>query len=372
MQNYENINNMRKIFTQELHKKIVRNFRRRPALAFYNDDIWSADLMDMSKLATKNNNITWLFVVIDNFSRYLWVFPMKDKNSETVLTIFKRLTKNKAPKNLWTDEGSEFYNKNFQDYCEAKNINHYHTYSGLKAVYAERVNRTMREKTTAYMDENKTEKYIKALPQIVKEYNHTEHSSTKETPAEVYNEDAEVELRQYINDEDKPKFKIGDYVRFSKVKRTFEAGWTPKWTEEVYKIIAIDERQSPLMYELEDLKQEEITGKFYENELLKTAIPNFKEYDKVVSTRKVGRATEYLVHWKGWDNKFNEWVSYARLKELKPNYQAPRATDKEFEKVVETRTVNQKKQYLVKYKNKPATANEWVSFIQLKELKIKK
>ena len=48
--------------------------------------------MDMSRLATKNNNTTWLFVIIDNFSRFLWVFTMKDKNASTVLTIFKKLT----------------------------------------------------------------------------------------------------------------------------------------------------------------------------------------------------------------------------------------------------------------------------------------
>ena len=190
---------------------------------------------------------------------------MKDKNASTVLTIFKKLTAKKFPKNLWTDEGSEFYNTEFQNYCESKNINHYHTYSGLKAVYAERVNRTMREKITTFMDENNTEKYITALPRIVKEYNNTEHSSTQQTPAKVYNQNSDVKLKKYKTDENEPKFKIGDKVRFSKIKRTFEAGWTPKWTYEVFKIVAIDERQSPFMYELTDFKDEEISGKFYEN-----------------------------------------------------------------------------------------------------------
>ena len=33
-----------------------------------------------------------------------------------------------------------------------------------------------------------------------------------------------------------PKFKVGDNVRISKKKAMFEKGYTPRWTEEIFKI----------------------------------------------------------------------------------------------------------------------------------------
>ena len=58
----------------------------------------------------------------------------------------------------------------------------------------------------------------------------------------------------------KPKFKIGDKVRISKFKRkTFEKGYTPNWTEEVFTIYKI-KYNSPIIYKLKDLKGEEIQG----------------------------------------------------------------------------------------------------------------
>ena len=67
----------------------------------------------------------------------------------------------------------------------------------------------------------------------------------------------------------KPKFKVGDKVRISKYKRkTFDKGYTPNWTEDVFVIHEI-KYTNPITYELKDLNNEEIKGSFYEPELLK-------------------------------------------------------------------------------------------------------
>ena len=59
-----------------------------------------------------------------------------------------------------------------------------------------------------------------------------------------------------------PKFSVGDKVRISKKKKTFEKGYTIRWTEEIFTIIEV-KRTSPMTYRIADLNGEEITGTFY-------------------------------------------------------------------------------------------------------------
>ena len=85
-----------------------------------------------------------------------------------------------------------------------------------------------------------TKNYYDFLPVFMKDYNNTIDSSTKETPYKLYYGEGLSSETKRINQPDKVRFKIGDYVRLSKVKRTFEKGYTEKWTHEAFKIIDID------------------------------------------------------------------------------------------------------------------------------------
>ena len=305
-------------FSKELHSRAVGNFRRRPVITNYKNDTWSIDLLDISRYATKNKNITFLLVVIDNFSRYLWVLPLKDKSGEKVLKAFQSVVESAkaAPDNLWSDEGTEFHNSEFKGYCTKHKINLYHTFSGLKAVYAERVNRTIRQKINNYMTEFKTENYIGQIPVIVKEYNDHVHRMTKTTPKSVYYGDTLPNIPPYLIDDNKPKFAVGDYVRLSVVKNTFEKGTTENYTREVFKITAIDDTQSPIAYSLEDLKGEEMTGKSYEAELVKSELPELKEFEEVLKTKTENRIKKYLVHYRGWDKKWDEWKTEGEVRAM--------------------------------------------------------
>ena len=109
--------------------------------------------------------------------------------------------------------------------------------------------------------------YLDILPEILKQYNNTKHSTIKMTPTEASKKKNEgiVYFNLYGNTEPRMKslkFKVGDKVRISKYKRkVFDKGHTPNWTEEVY--------TNPITYKLKDLNNEEIKESFYEPELLK-------------------------------------------------------------------------------------------------------
>ena len=67
-----------------------------------------------------------------------------------------------------------------------------------------------------------------------------------------------------------PKLEVGDNVRLAKTKGVFEKGYTPNWTQELFKVTEVNET-TPVTYRVADQKGEEIKGSFYENELQKSA-----------------------------------------------------------------------------------------------------
>ena len=64
---------------EELHKPIIRKFKKRNVYSSFNDNIWGADLADMQSISKSNNGSRFLLCVIDIFSKYAWVVPLKDK-----------------------------------------------------------------------------------------------------------------------------------------------------------------------------------------------------------------------------------------------------------------------------------------------------
>ena len=74
----------------ELHKSVARNFKKRTVYSGFKDNIWGADLADMQLISKFNKGFRFLLCVIDNFSKYAWVVPLKDKKVKALLMHFKR------------------------------------------------------------------------------------------------------------------------------------------------------------------------------------------------------------------------------------------------------------------------------------------
>ena len=114
------------------------------------------------------------------------------------------------------------------------------------------------------------------MKDIVKDYNNTIHCTIDLRPNEV-DKFREKELLntvyEYIPPKTvtKSKFKIGDRVRMTKKKDTFSNKYTKNWTREIFIITKIN-NTDPVTYNIEDLGNEEITGSFYDSELLKTKL----------------------------------------------------------------------------------------------------
>lgn len=105
------------------------------------------------------------------------------------------------------------------------------------------------------------------------------------------------------------KFNVGDKVRVSKVKKLFEKGYEPNWSEETYVVMQRVNRK-PVVYRLKDQLGEKLDGVFYEQELQKVnVVDDVYIVEKVLKTRKVKGKMEYFVKWRGYPEKFNSWVT---------------------------------------------------------------
>ena len=90
-----------------LHKPVRRRFRRNHVVSAGKDDLWMADLIDMVKYADWNKGFKYILLVIDTFSKYVWLQPLKYKTGEEVASAFQKIldTSKRTPTKLITDKG---------------------------------------------------------------------------------------------------------------------------------------------------------------------------------------------------------------------------------------------------------------------------
>ena len=212
--------------------------------------------------------------IIDIFSKYAWVVPLKDKKDVSFVNAFQKIldSSNGKPNKILVDKGSEFCNNSFKKWLKNNDIKMYSIYNEGKPVVAKRFIRTLKTKYYKYMASISKNVYIDKLVGIVNGCNNTYLRTIKMKPVNVKNnkyiDSMELHFNKEVNDKDS-KFKIGDHVRISKYKNIFAKGYTPNWFEEIFVIKKV-KNTVPCTYVINDLNGEEIIGTFHEKELQKT------------------------------------------------------------------------------------------------------
>lgn len=303
----------RKQLLDELHRSVRRNFPRSKYLMRGINDTFQADLIEMIPFSGENRGYKYILMVIDVFSKYAWAEPLKNKTGEEVtramLSIFNKNPRN-IPRNLHTDEGKEFYNQNFQRLLKKYRINHYSTFSRMKASIVERLNRTILNRMWRIFNMQGSHKWFNRLQTIMNSYNSTFHHTIKMRPIDVNMENESNLLKtvykqnQTVRLNKDNKFKINDYVRISKFKTIFEKGYTPNWSAEIFRIFKVSPTD-PVTYHLADLNGNKIKGCFYAHELQKTKKHETYLVEKIIKRK----GKKVLVKWLGFDDSHNSWVN---------------------------------------------------------------
>ena len=260
------------MLADELHKPIIKKFEKRKVYSQFKDNIWGVDLADMQSLSRKNKGIKYLLCVIDLYSKYAFVIPLKDKKEISILNVFDKIIKqyNRKPNKMWVDQGGEVYNNIFKKWLSDNDIIMYSTYNEGKPVVAERFIRTLKSKLYKHMTAIGKNVYYDVLDDVVNKYNNTKHSTIKMKPIDVRDNNNK---RVYIDEhnEKRSRFKVGDRVRISKFKNIFAKVYTPNWSKEIFIVDKINDTV-PYTYNLKDLNDEEIIGSFYDQELQKAKL----------------------------------------------------------------------------------------------------
>ena len=312
----------KKKLAKELLARKKKKFPRRRIFSPGPNAIWAADLLDITKYKKENKGNTFILVVVDLFSKKAWARPLLRKTGPlTAQALSDILVKSKV-KNLskiWSDDGKEFRNVNVERLLNSKNITLYSTHNDPKSAIAERFIRTLRGKMETYFILSNSTVWLDALPHLITEYNKTKHRSIGMSPDDAQKpENFELVYKRLYGKPRQdllnlpesarvPAFQVGDRVRISLKKRTFEKESTATFSEEIYEISEVVQSTQPITYKIADLMGEPVEGKFYKEQLQKTDQTIYR-VDRILRKRKgkSGKA-EVLVQWMGYPSKFNSW-----------------------------------------------------------------
>ena len=271
-----------KIFINEIYSKPPkRNFITNKTDVYFIDDIWSLDILDLKDYGPENNRgYRYVLVVIDNFSKFGWTVPLKNKNGQTIKDSVENIliSSKRKPNLIETDRGKEFYNNIFKEFLNKNNIKLYSRNTYLGAVFAERFNKCIRDLLKRPVFENGDGNWIDILPTITKQYNNRVHSSTKPSPKVASLKKNEGYVYKNLLDKRKkvsPKIQINEFARVADLKKTFSKGDTTNWSYKLYKITEIINDIFP-SYRIDNLKE-----RYNESLLKKTELTSKENKDGV-------------------------------------------------------------------------------------------
>lgn len=262
-----------------IHRSKRKTYPRRRIITKGLDDVHQMDLLDVSRLAYYNSNVKYLLVVVDCFSRFAFVIPLKRKLglhvSDAIDNLYKQ-NSDRIPNYIWTDEGGEFMNVDVRTTLRKYRIKWYSIISSKKASIVERLNRSLRLLLSKALFGKSRPRYLELLPKLVDIYNNRKHRTIGMAPAEVRksNEQA-LWIKQYsahLPTSATFKFTVGDLVKITRKKNIFDKESKPTWTEANYEV-KYRKATHPVTYKLIDPANNQILrGSYYEHEMQRARV----------------------------------------------------------------------------------------------------
>ena len=317
--------------TYTIGKETRRRFPRNRIIVTNMTQQFQVDLADMTKFAPQNDNVKFLLVAIDCFSRKASVKPLLNKSAIRVKDAMNLVLQELGiPDRIQFDKGKEFINKTLTAALEKKGVKMITAENDdIKCSMAERLIRTIKSRIYRFFRFTMATRYIDRLQDFVHSYNHSEHKAHGQEPASVSEETSLKTFNRLYGDlltkkiDKKPRYKVGDAVRMSKNKLQFEKGYEDRFMPEICIIAKVIPQRVPI-YELSDpVSGESIKGNFYEPELSLVRDHLNWEYkiEKVLERKRQNRRWMIKVRWLGYNPASDSWIPEqdARRQGILPN-----------------------------------------------------
>lgn len=301
-----------------LHHRYRKNFKRRKVIGGGLNNTVHADLADMQNIKRDNKGVGYILVVVDCYSRTVFLQPVKRKTAEFMTKAIKQVFTAMRRRfgyicsNFVSDRGTEFYQRQVKDLFNSQNINHYSTFTEMKACMAERMIRTVKGRLYKYFTHTGKYKWLHVLQQIATAINNTVNRSIKKKPIDVQAGDVDEEQEEISREAKKhlsKKFKVDDPVRVSKIRGTFDKSYVQSWTDEVFYVSKVKLNFKPPYLKLRDYQGNELDGIFYFQECQKITEPDAYRIEKVLRRRTRNGVKQAFVKWMGYSNEHNSWIN---------------------------------------------------------------
>ena len=243
-----------------------------------------------------NNNYRYILTVVDLFSKKAWAVPLKTKFADEIVEGLKQVfaANGKTPTILQSDNGGEFANAQIDNFLKEKKVKSIHSlaYKPTSQGAVERFNQTLKHLIYAQFSLYGTKKWTDVLPELLKNYNSSVHSTTNRTPDELHASASKqvrrrtirrikakarmaVKLTQKVHSD----LKKGDWVRVHVKGDTskFKPAYKAQWSKKLYQVVSKSKPANPLMqptYALKAQNGDKITTRFGRGELLKVPAPD--------------------------------------------------------------------------------------------------
>ena len=300
-----------------------------PVYVYRKREQFQADVIFFSDplMVKASKNMKYLLVIIDVFTKFVFLFPLKQIKGENVAKCFQSLFINHKPEKITTDAGKEFLNKHVKKVIDDFHVKHYVAKGRTKACIAERFNLTIQRLIFQLCRFHNTNNWCSdiILKKATEIYHNRFHHTIKMSPTEAEKEINQSKIRNiYIKkyrkaDEKKKnaKFKEGDTVRISTIRKIFDRGYQQNFTTEVWKIHKILNNLPLPRYIVKDENDEILDSILNENELIHYIPSGIYEIEKILDTRWRNKRKEYLIRWLHYSKDFDSWIPAKSLESVK-------------------------------------------------------
>lgn len=229
---------------QQTFKKVGENIY----LPIYSEIPYSfqIDLTFFPKYTSKNGGNVLLFTAINVNTRYAYAYYAKNKDMKTITGFLIDMEKQTPINSITCDEGKEFKNKEFINFCNEKKIMLYFVKSDSRKLgIINRFHRTIKDKLTKHFISTDSVNWVNVIDDIVRNYNNTINRGIGMKPSKINNA-MEVDIINEKREESKkiknailPKFEVGDVVRILRKKKTFEDKQLARFSDKLYKVVKV-------------------------------------------------------------------------------------------------------------------------------------
>jgi ribosomal protein L21E len=203
------------------------------------------DLTFFPRYKKQNKGFEVLFTAININTRFAYAYACKTKDMDTILELLKKMESKTIINSITCDEGSEFKNKEFQEFCDKEEIQLFFVKAdGHKLGIINRFHRTIKEKITQYFNSSDSVVWTNVLDDIIYNYNHSVNRGIGIEPYKV-NSFIENEIIQHNKEKtdiirsNDTIINIGDKCRLKIDISMFDDKMKPKYSNRIYEVVKV-------------------------------------------------------------------------------------------------------------------------------------